>query len=169
MRAPPPGSLDALLGGVALPGPTSGTQLPRISPVHGTLHRKSLGIWQGSDSSTLASTPESREDYTVNLRGLPPVAPFLDARAESCPIPALPGSAFTTLSGQKAKDKLLPLFLISPFQKPTALGTHTRRNSSGAVPVWACSVSGQVLIESKEKGKERKKKKSFVLCCLLPC
>lgn len=38
------GSLDALLGGVALPGPTYGTQVPCVSLVHSTLHKKSLGI-----------------------------------------------------------------------------------------------------------------------------
>lgn len=57
----------------------------------------------------------------MSRRGPPPVARLADTRAESFHLPAPPCSAFTTLSGQEAKDKLLPLLpLISPSPKPTA-------------------------------------------------
>lgn len=41
VRSPPPESSEALLGGVALPGPTYGTQLPCLALLRSTLHEVS--------------------------------------------------------------------------------------------------------------------------------
>lgn len=118
-----------LLGGVALPGPTYGTDLPQhrwsTAPFAKSLR---ASIQQDSDYSPYHFHPETPTECNdqPQIAQMTP-SPCLSLRTlVQNPFISPPCSAFTTPLGQMAKDKLLPLLPRSHlFKNPQPVNPHT--------------------------------------------